>query len=141
VALQAALLFNMSKAHFPEKREKRSSAEWISLAISSIIVLALFALVIFHRVSSGDAPATLALKALTGSVRQVDQSFYLPIEVTNKGAKTAEGVRVEGRQQNEIKSFEIDFLDGEESAAGVLIFSQDPRIHPTTVSVVSFREP
>ena len=131
----------MSKAHFPNRRSSRSRAEWISLAISSLIVILLIVLVIFHRVSAGDVPPQLSVRALTDQTRHIGDVYYLTVEVTNTGSKTAEAVKVQGESQNEVRDFEIDFLDGEESAKGVLIFRQDPRVSLVTVSVVSFREP
>jgi uncharacterized protein (TIGR02588 family) len=132
----------MSKAHFPSggSRQKRSKAEWISLAISAFIVLVLVSLVIFNRYNKGNRPAAIFARTLDSLYRQTDGMYYMPIEVRNTGSRTAEAVRVQGTVGAETRDFEIDFLDGEEKARGTLVFTRDPRAQ-LKLEIVSFREP
>ncbi len=132
----------MSKAHFPrdQKRQKRTLAEWVSLCVSAFIVLALVALVIFNRYNKGDNPPAIFARTLDSLYREANGIHYIPIEVTNTGSKTAEGVKIQGTLGNETRDFDIDFLDGEEKARGTLAFTSDPRAH-LKLEVISFREP
>lgn len=130
----------MSKGHFPSSRRKRSRAEWISLGISTFIVLALVALVIFNRYNKGNRPATIYARTVDSLFRESQGMYYLPIEVVNTGSKTAEAVKVQGTTGSETRDFEIDYLDGEEKARGTLVFTTDPRIQ-LKLEVISFREP
>lgn len=113
----------------------------MSLGISTLIVLALFVLVIFQRVTDGNKPAVIHARALLDHVRQIHNDYYVPVEVINKGIMTAEAVRISGTMGSESRDFEIDFLDGDEKAQGILIFHSDPRTTPLTIEVLSFREP
>jgi len=132
----------MSKAHFPEsqKRKKRSVAEWISLCVSAFIVLSLIALVIFNRYNKGDKPAAIFARTLDSLYREDSGTHYIPIEVTNTGSKTAEAVKIQGTLGEEVRDFDIDFLDSEEKARGTLAFTSDPRAQ-LKLEVISFREP
>ena len=130
----------MSKAHFPEKPSKRSTAERVSLAVSAFVVLALVALIVFNRYNKGDKPASISAVAEIEQLREVRSQFYLPVEVTNTGNRTAEAVKIAGTVGGETRDFEISFLDGEEKARGTLVFTQDPRAQ-LKLEVISFREP
>ncbi|HET6512727.1 MAG TPA: hypothetical protein VFH43_11085 [Candidatus Kapabacteria bacterium] len=130
----------MSKAHFPEKPSKRSTAERVSLAVSAFVVLALVALIVFNRYNKGDKPASISAVAEIEQLREVRSQFYLPVEVTNNGNRTAEAVKIAGTVGGETRDFEISFLDGEEKARGTLVFTQDPRAQ-LKLEVISFREP
>lgn len=129
----------MSKAHFPQQT-RRSTAERISLTVSALIVLALVVLIVFNRYNKGDKPASIAARAMIDQLRHQTNNFYLPIEVTNTGNRTAESVKISGTVGSETRDFEITFLDGEEKARGTLVFTQDPRAQ-LKLEVISFREP
>ena len=110
------------------------------MAVSAFIVIALVALIVFNRYNKGDKPASIQAVAIIGEVRQQHKSYYLPVEVTNTGNRTAEGVKISGTAGSEVRDFEITFLDGEEKARGTLVFTQDPRAQ-LKLEVISFREP
>lgn len=129
----------MSKAHFPQ-RTKRSRAEWISLGISAFIVLALVVLVVINRLNRGNTPPVLKATAVLQDLRTKDGLYYLPIDIENTGSMAAKAVKVGGTTGEEFRDFEIDFLDGQETARGTLVFTADPRTQ-FKVAIISFKEP
>jgi uncharacterized protein (TIGR02588 family) len=78
-------------------------------------------------------------------VRHEDGSYYLPIDVTNRGSETVAAVLVQaelssaGETQN--AELTIDFLASGETAEGTVVFTTDPATGDLKVEVVSFQPP
>jgi uncharacterized protein (TIGR02588 family) len=124
----------------------RSVAEWVTLTISSAILLAVVATLVYHQLSGGDDPPVIeAIVGLEG-LRAAGDTYYLPVEIANQGGATAQDVRVvisigsdqAGRESAELL---IDFLAGGATAKGTVVFHQDPRRVPLEIDVVSYLEP
>ena len=131
-----------------ESRERsgRSVAEWTTLAIGAVLILALVGLVTYLYVSGDNRPPVVAATPLDQEIRHEEGTYYVPIEVTNRGDRTAEEVVVQaelstGEGAPEVSEFTIDFLAGGETAEGTVAFSADPSAGELMVGVVSFRSP
>jgi uncharacterized protein (TIGR02588 family) len=122
----------------------RSVAEWTTLIIGAALILALVGLVTYLYVSGDNRPPVVEATPLDREIRREEGAYYVPIEVTNQGGRTAEDVVIQaelstGAGAPEVTEFTIDFLAGGETAAGTVVFFTDPSAGELTVGVASFR--
>jgi uncharacterized protein (TIGR02588 family) len=120
----------------------RSAAEWVTFAISTLVVAAVVGLVAWQAVGA-DAPPQL--EATSGATRQSGSRFHLPVTVTNRGDQTAADVQVtasftDGGETVEGQQ-EIDFLSGGESHELVFVFDSDPRRGEVEVRITGYSVP
>jgi len=79
-------------------------------------------------------------------IRQGQDQFYIPFEITNTGGKTAESVQViaelkkNGRVE-ETGDLQIDFLARHEKKKGGFVFTQNPADGKLVVRVSSYKAP
>lgn len=123
-----------------------SAAEWITLAISSLIVVGLIALTTYFYLTDTKAPAVVEVEPRLAEVYQAGGRYYLPVTVHNTGGETGEEVRVRvsltdrsGRQ--EAVEIMVAFLAGGGSSRAVAAFGGDPREGQVEAVVVSYLEP
>ena len=128
------------------RRDARSVAEWVSLAISATIVAGLVGLVLYQHLARGDRPPSIDVRPQLEAVRGEAEAYYLPVEIANRGDRTAEDVRVQlvlsadqGRRQ--AAELRIDFLPGGGTASGTAVFQDDPARGRLAVEMLSFLEP
>jgi uncharacterized protein (TIGR02588 family) len=124
----------------------RSIAEWTTLGFSAAVVLVLVGLVSYELFTSGVRPPVIEARPLVGEVRQAGDAYYLPVEVTNRGERTAEDVKVrvcltsdEGRRES--SQFSTGFLAGGDTEQEVVVFQGNPSRGDVGVDVLSFRKP
>lgn len=124
----------------------RSTAEWITLAISSLIVGALVALTSYFFLTGSSAPAVIEVEPRPDETFQSGSRFSLPVDVRNLGDATGEDVKVrvtlthpDGRQ--ETAEWQVQFLSGGGTSHGVAVFGSDPRQGQIEAGVVSYLEP
>jgi uncharacterized protein (TIGR02588 family) len=123
------------------EQRRRTVAEILSLAFSSLIVLALVVLVVFKRYTTSNKPPVLKARILdAGSGLRANQ-HYIRVEVINEGEVAAEAVQVEVKNHAQTSQFEIDFLDAKEKSVGVVILDPTSTYDSLSVRVVSYREP
>ncbi|HEX8599466.1 MAG TPA: hypothetical protein VF952_13225 [Chloroflexia bacterium] len=113
-----------------EKKE-RTTAEWVSLLVSLAIVLALVGGLIYQVFARGSRPPIIEVKPLMEEVRQEGDSYYLSLDITNNGDRTAENVEVmlsldTGQGDPETMQFQVQFLDGGETENQTVIFQNNP---------------
>jgi uncharacterized protein (TIGR02588 family) len=123
-----------------------SFAEWVTLAISSLLVLGLVALTSYLFMTASSDPAAVTVQPNLNEVYQAGARFYLPITALNPGGETATDVRVrvtltDAASRVETSEFQIQFLAGGASSRGVASFGSDPRQGQLEAAVVSFLEP
>jgi len=122
----------------------RTVAEWTTLAISIALILGLVALVTYVSLTGGSNPPIVEARPLDAEVRHEGESYYLPVEVTNRGGRTAEEVLIQaelvgGDGAPETAELTIDFLAGGETAEGTVVFTADPLSGELTIGVASFQ--
>ena len=129
-----------------ESRERsgRSVAEWTTLVIGVVLILALVGLVTYLYVSGDNRRPVIAATRLDREIRREEGAYYVPIEVTNRGGRTVEDVVIQaelstGEGAPEVSEFTIGFLAGGETAEGTVVFLMDPSSGELTVRVASFR--
>ena len=126
-----------------EGPRSRTAAEWITLAVSAALILAVAGLVTYLTVAGGDRPPVVVATPLTDAIRHEDGRSYLPVEVENRGDQTAQDVVIRAELATagavETVEFTIDFLAGGGVAEGTVAFATDPTTGALTVGVASFR--
>jgi uncharacterized protein (TIGR02588 family) len=124
----------------------RSAAEWTTLGISIILILALLALVTYVSITGGNQPPIVEARPLDQEIRHEGESYYLPVAVTNRGGRTAEEVVVQAELagsdgSSDASEFTLDFLAGGETREGTVVFATDPSAGELTIDVASFQSP
>lgn len=129
-------------------KETKSVAEWVTFAISLVIILGLVAGVSILSLSNPSVPATFEIKTLKEEMRQAGEAYYLPLEVINHGTKTAEDVTVrltltakDGKSEPEENEVTITLLAGGSTGDAVVVFKQDPTQGQLEATVVSYVKP
>jgi uncharacterized protein (TIGR02588 family) len=127
----------------PERRG-RSAAEWTTLAVSIVLILGLLALVTYVYIGGGNEPPIVEARPLLDEIRHEGESYYLPVEVTNRGGRTAEEVLIMAELAGsdgsaEQSEFTLDFLAGGETREGTAVFATDPSAGELTIDVASFQ--
>lgn len=130
-----------------EESQGQSAAEWITLAFSLAIVLAVVALVTYQYLSgSGESPMVSAEPRLDTAQRQGER-YYLQVAVSNGGDLTAQDVRVEitltpqGGGESETAEFTLPFLAGGATESAAVTFRADPTQGDLRITSISFIEP
>lgn len=124
----------------------QSAAEWITLGVSVAVVLVVVGLIGYEYFTSGGQSPVIEVRPLLREVREVGGEYYLPVEVANRGERTAENVKVrvsltsDGANQ-EASQFTINFLAGNDSEQEVVVFAEDPSQAELNTDVESFRKP
>ncbi|MDQ5823874.1 MAG: hypothetical protein M3441_06620 [Chloroflexota bacterium] len=113
------------------ERQERTTAEWVSLLVSVAIVLALVGGLVYQVFARGNRPPIIEVKPLMEEVRQEGDSYYLSLDITNNGDRTAENVEVmlsldTGEGDPETMQFQVQFLDGGETENQTVIFRNNP---------------
>ncbi|HVG00974.1 MAG TPA: hypothetical protein VND68_14135 [Chloroflexia bacterium] len=114
-----------------EEKQERTTAEWVSLFISVAIVLALVGGLVYQIFAGGHRPPTIDVKPLMEEIRREGDSYYLSLDITNSGDRTAENVEVmlsldSGEGDPETMQFQVQFLDGGETENQTVIFKNNP---------------
>lgn len=127
------------------RRPPRSTAEWVTFGLSSLILGAIAGLVVYSWATEHDRPPTLEVRQ-TDAIRQENGQFYIPFEVVNTGGHTAESVQViaELRKNNQVEAsgdLQIDFLAQNETETGAFVFKQNPRNGELTLRIGSYKVP
>lgn len=115
----------------PEQAEGRTTAEWVTLAVSLLIALTVVGLLVYDFVAVGNDPPLIHVEPDYSALRQEEGHYYLPITVTNQGGQTAEDVTIHFVLQppdspSESTDVTIRFMAPGERAAAALIFRTNP---------------
>jgi len=131
----------LSKKSKRSKVTPRTTAEWVSLIISLLLLACVVGIVVKLWVSETAKPARFKIE--TGAARNEAGQFYLEFTLTNEGDQTAAEVTVEGRigdaGNEETSSTTFDFIPGHARHQGVLVFSVEPA--NAQLRVASYQQP
>ena len=123
----------------------RTTAEWVTFGIASVIVGAIASLVIYNWLTEQHQPPEISVRR-TDAIREKDGSFYIPFEVVNTGGETAESVQVVAELKKngtveESGDLQVDFLAEGETEKGAFVFTQNPRQGELTLRIGSYKTP
>lgn len=124
-------------------RASRSTAEWATFAVSSLVLLTLLGAIALEAARSDDPAAPVA--AVDGAVERRRGQFHVPVSVRNQGDATAEAVQVlvsldiDGETTDADQT--VDFLAGGDRQELVFVFDDDPADGELRVRVTGFTVP
>jgi uncharacterized protein (TIGR02588 family) len=123
--------------------ERRTAAQWTTLAISSLLLLAVVALLV-REVLADQAPAA-PVATVEGAPRQAGDRYVVDVIVTNHGDGTAANAQVTASLDldGEVTDADqvIDFLAGGAEERLSFVFEDDPADGDLKVAVSSYAEP
>jgi uncharacterized protein (TIGR02588 family) len=128
-----------------EPPQKRTTAEWVTTIISTLIVTVVLGLLGYSWATQSDDPPLLAVSRKP-PVRQADGTYAVHFTVKNLGGETVESVKIlsEFQRNGEVESsgdLDIDFLSHNEEEEGAFILPGDPRTGKISIRVVSYKMP
>ena len=113
-------------------KEPRHPLEWVLLAVSTVVVLAVFAYLGFLAVREQRRGEMPILEITCSNVAtSPDGQYRVLVKVKNRGLGTAEHIHgevaLEGATPSETVQFELDRLASEASRGLFVLFQGDPR--------------
>lgn len=132
-----------TRAPKKEKRPPRTNAEWVTFAVSCVVVLAVAGLLVVQLLRHDEVARPVARVA--GPVVATSGAFHVPVDVRNNGDETAAEIQVTAELtidgETATADQTIDFLAGGEQESLTFVFDDDPRAGELTVGVGSYRAP
>ena len=128
-----------------ELQKQRSLAEWITLSISTCVLVAMVGLVLYDWQISKNLPPAFRVEMMEAP-QIVEGHYYVPFTLQNVGGRIARTVQVVAELRLEDGSEEtgeqqFDFLSGNEQKKGGFVFDHNPRTGNLVVRVASFGLP
>lgn len=123
---------------------RRNWLEWVTLTISSIVVISTFGYLSWLALTAENMDASLT--ATVGEIRQNGDTFDVSVTVRNEGDKTAENVRVNlvletpGKGTDEAELM-IPYVPYHSERKGTASFESDPREGRLTTAVRAYQHP
>ena len=125
------------------KKVEKNWVEWSVFGVSAVLIVAVIAFLAYESATIGNAPPEIHLQV--GAPEQRSGHFAVPIEATNKGDHTAEGVHIEvtlrSGGKEERGDFEIQFLPRRGSREAWVTFKSDPRNGTLEARVLGYEKP
>jgi len=124
---------------------QRTPAEWVTFGFACMILLTLVGLILVDWSLSQNRPPVLQVHT-SGPIRVVEDQYYVPFTVSNRGGAIAESIQVVADLMVEGKPVEsgdqtIDSLSGGEKRQGSFVFSFNPNQGELVLRVASYRLP
>ncbi|MEM6598649.1 MAG: TIGR02588 family protein [Cyanobacteria bacterium P01_D01_bin.36] len=123
----------------------RSFAEWITLTLSTLVLLTLVGLILYDWQLSKNIPPAFQVE-VTETTRLTEGRYYVPFTLKNTGGRIARTVQViaelhlpDGNDETGEQQF--DFLSGNERKKGGFVFEHNPQTGELIVRVASFGLP
>ncbi|MBF2028042.1 MAG: TIGR02588 family protein [Oscillatoriales cyanobacterium C42_A2020_001] len=127
------------------KRPPRSTAEWTTFGVASLVLGTITSLVVYSWATDGGRPPILTISR-PEPVRSENNQFYVPFEIVNAGGETAESVQIiaelkRNREVEETADLQIDFLAENGKEKGAFVFTQNPENGELILRVGSYKIP
>jgi uncharacterized protein (TIGR02588 family) len=118
--------------------------EWLVFAVGALLVSATVGYLAYDALAVTPSPPKLEVRL--GDPVATPGGFSVPVVVRNRGTKAAETVlvRVEKKAsdgQTEKAELTLDFVPGDASRHGAVIFTGDPASAELSAQPVSFQQP
>lgn len=124
------------------RRRGRSVAEWVTFAVSAAVVATVVGLIAIEIPQSRRPPMPVATKGVPMARGAV---FVVPVEVENRGERTAQDVQVQVTLTVDGEEHEgdqvVDFLSGGEAEQMEFLFDVDPDAGEVEVRVTGYTVP
>ncbi len=129
----------------PELSNVRSPAEWVTLALSTLVLTSIVVLVFYDWQLSKNIPPAFHVE-IADTARLTEGRYYVPFTLKNTGGRIARTVQVIAELHSpdgndETGEQEFDFLSGNERKKGEFVFEHNPQSGDLIVRVASFGLP
>ena len=125
------------------KKITKNWLEWTVFGVGLALIALVIGFLIFESATIGDALPDIQL--VTGTPEARSGYFAVPLEVTNKGDQTAEGVHIEvvlrSGGKEERADLEIAFLPRRGAREAWVTFKTDPRQGILETRVLGYEKP
>ena len=125
------------------KKVQKNWLEWTVFAFSAVLIVCVIGFLAYESAAIGNAPPDIHLQV--GAPQPRSGYFAVPVEVTNKGDHTAEGVHIEvvlkTGAEEETGDFEIQFLPRRGSREAWVTFKSDPSQGTLEARVLGYEKP
>lgn len=134
-----------SKPTSPEKGAAHTFAEWVSLAASALLILALAGYLLFEAFQSNGPIVPVEVQPRLGEVAEINGQFVLPVRVANRGGQTVRDLKIEVRSQPtesadpEVADLLIDFLGEGSEQVAYFYFAEHPNTLKVEARAVSYQ--
>ncbi|MEL6353051.1 MAG: TIGR02588 family protein [Cyanobacteria bacterium J06627_28] len=123
----------------------RSLAEWVTLALSTLVLTVIVGLVLYDWQLSKNLPPAFQIE-ITEATRLTQGRYYVPFTLKNTGGRIARTVQVIAELNSpdgseEMGEQQFDFLSGNERKRGEFVFEHNPQSGDLVVRVASFGLP
>jgi uncharacterized protein (TIGR02588 family) len=121
--------------------------EWIVFGVGLALVASTLSYLIYDGATAPDTPPDIEVKVRVEGTRQGAQGFLVPVTVSNRGGRTAEGVLVEvvleagAAKEPERAELTLAFLPRGGTREGWVTFRADPRAGALTARALGYEEP
>ncbi len=127
----------------PAHSAGRKLAEWVSLGLSALVILALVGYLAVEAFRKNEPFIPVEVQALLNDTREVEGKFILPVKVTNRGAQTLRDLKVELRYEPPGSAAEtadvlIDYLGERSEQTAYFYFAQHPNALKLEARAVSY---
>ena len=124
-------------------KEKKNWLEWVVLFISGLLVVFTLGYIVYEIIFEDQTSPDIVVTY--GKTEQKSGYIALPITATNKGAETAEDLRIEvttGDGDNKEQSnLLFNYLPGKSSAKGWVTFKNNPDPSHIEIHVLGYSIP
>lgn len=125
------------------KKDNKNWLEWTVTGVSAIIVLFTLSFLVYQWIMEEQTPPDILV---TFGNTEIKQNYYaISVIAENKGAKTAQKVRIEISTGSEINAekahIEFDYIPGKSSVKGWVSFNQNPQSKKLKTHVLGYVTP
>ncbi len=122
------------------EKNKKNALEWSVLVLSGILVFFTLGFLIYEMIFETQTSPDIVVSH--GEIEQKENYLALPVIVTNKGAETAENLRIEitiGMGSEAEKSqMEFQYLPGQSSTKGWATFGKNKHVKDIQIHVLGY---
>lgn len=122
------------------KRDPIPPLEWTMAALGLVAALILLG-IIGREAFVGAADPVPALEVRAERTVRTPGGHVVEFRVSNGSGQTAAAVHVEGKVGDEISGATVDYVPGESSVTGGLVFDRDPREEGLELRVTGYEIP
>ena len=122
----------------------RNWLEWVALAIGSVALVAVLAILVTDELTSGDRPPEISVELHLDDAYRTDHGWLLPATLTNVGDDAAEALELEAvatvAGAEERSTVQVDYAPSDSEVEVTFGFSAAPD-GDVEVRVIGFRLP
>ena len=122
----------------------RKLAEWVTFAISALLVLAVAGYLAFEATRDDEPTVPIDVRVLSDQGSQKNNGYVIPVEVHNRGRRTLRALQLRlsylaGDGSEQADDFTIDYLSEQAKQTVYIYLDRQPGESPITVRPVAYQ--